>query len=386
MDFDEPEPSHERRNKITKKGSSRIKPIKHIRGTLPFIWHEMQVNPRQALKVLRKYARSDREPEVTKEAVEDILRMDARQAKAAIQEFRQPRRWIRSTRTGRCMKIPITLKFLNNGKAVTVVALIDSGATGAYVNRDFAENQGMDTQRLPRPITVSNVDGTLNRDGPIEQVVDLRVITDNEHEDVFTFAVTNTGDVDIILGYEWLKKHNPEVDWAKGTLAFTRCPPECQRRQTRRLWQEEDEEEIEEGDRILVVKMWNDPQRREDQKRREAEYIRAFATKSTQLAGDQAKTKVEVPLEELVPPQYLEDYRRVFEKTEFDRLPERRKWDHAIELKPDAQEFKGKIYPLAPSEQVELDKFIEEHLQSGRIRVSKSPYASPFFFVKKKDG
>ena len=33
-----------------------------------------------------------------------------------------------------------------------------------------------------------------------------------------------------------------------------------------------------------------------------------------------------------------------------------------------------------------LDKFIDEHLLKGYIEPSKSPYASPFFFVKKKDG
>ncbi len=30
--------------------------------------------------------------------------------------------------------------------------------------------------------------------------------------------------------------------------------------------------------------------------------------------------------------------------------------------------------------------FLNENLESGRIRLSKSPFASPFFFVKKKDG
>ena len=38
------------------------------------------------------------------------------------------------------------------------------------------------------------------------------------------------------------------------------------------------------------------------------------------------------------------------------------------------------------AEQAELDAFLQENLQSGRIRPSKSPMASPFFFIKKKDG
>jgi hypothetical protein len=45
-----------------------------------------------------------------------------------------------------------------------------------------------------------------------------------------------------------------------------------------------------------------------------------------------------------------------------------------------------KVYPLAPSEQEGLDKFIQENLTSGCIRPSKSPMASPVFFIKKKDG
>ena len=44
------------------------------------------------------------------------------------------------------------------------------------------------------------------------------------------------------------------------------------------------------------------------------------------------------------------------------------------------------MYPLNLDEQKELDTFLEEHLRTGRIQPSKSPMASPFFFVKKKDG
>jgi hypothetical protein len=45
-----------------------------------------------------------------------------------------------------------------------------------------------------------------------------------------------------------------------------------------------------------------------------------------------------------------------------------------------------KTYPLSPNEQQELDSFLDENLKKGYIRPSKSPMASPFFFVKKKDG
>jgi len=76
----------------------------------------------------------------------------------------------------------------------------------------------------------------------------------------------------------------------------------------------------------------------------------------------------------------------VFSKESFDRLPDRKPWDHAIELKPGSEPYRSKIYPLSPNEQRKLDAFLEENLKSRRIRPSKSPMASPVFFVKKKDG
>ena len=67
-------------------------------------------------------------------------------------------------------------------------------------------------------------------------------------------------------------------------------------------------------------------------------------------------------------------------------LPPWKPWDHAIELEPGSKLTNCKVYPLSPKEQVELDAFLEENLCTGRIRPSKSPMASPVFFIKKKDG
>ena len=62
------------------------------------------------------------------------------------------------------------------------------------------------------------------------------------------------------------------------------------------------------------------------------------------------------------------------------------KWDHAIELVPDTQLFSTKVYPLALVEQKQSDDFLKENLKSRCICPSKSPMASPVFFIKKKDG
>ena len=70
----------------------------------------------------------------------------------------------------------------------------------------------------------------------------------------------------------------------------------------------------------------------------------------------------------------------------FDDLPNPKPWDHAIELIPGGAPSGCKVYPLSPSEQKELNAFLKENLETGRIQPSKSPMASPVFFIKKKDG
>jgi hypothetical protein len=56
-------------------------------------------------------------------------------------------------------------------------------------------------------------------------------------------------------------------------------------------------------------------------------------------------------------------------------------------LKPDAPLLiPGKVYQLTQEEQKVLLEFVREQQKKGYIRPSKSPYAAPFFFIKKKDG
>ena len=88
----------------------------------------------------------------------------------------------------------------------------------------------------------------------------------------------------------------------------------------------------------------------------------------------------------MVPKQY-QDFAKVFSEEESQHLPQHQPWDHAIDLEPDAvQKWKIKSYPMSPNEQLELDKFLTEHIQKGYLVLSKLPMASPVFFIKKKDG
>jgi hypothetical protein len=86
-------------------------------------------------------------------------------------------------------------------------------------------------------------------------------------------------------------------------------------------------------------------------------------------------------------PKEYQEFARIFSEEAADRFPPAREWDHAIDLKPGAPDaLDCKVYPMTRDEDTALEKFLDEMVAKGYIHPSKSPYTSPFFFVKKKDG
>ena len=89
--------------------------------------------------------------------------------------------------------------------------------------------------------------------------------------------------------------------------------------------------------------------------------------------------------EEMVP-RWFHKYLKVFEKKESEKMPRRKAWDHAIDLREGFVPKKGKIYPLSRVERKEVQEFVKDQLRKRYIRPSKSTQTSPVFFVPKKDG
>ena len=89
---------------------------------------------------------------------------------------------------------------------------------------------------------------------------------------------------------------------------------------------------------------------------------------------------------EAMVPQKFHKWLKVFGKVESERMPTRKIWDHAIDLKEEFKASKARVYLLSRNEREEVQQFIQDHLRKGYIRPSKSPQTSPVFFVGKKDG
>jgi len=104
-----------------------------------------------------------------------------------------------------------------------IKALLDSRATGSLINRDFVHSKGMNTWTLLHNIPVFNVDGSPNEAGQISEVVDI-VLHYKTYSERMLLAVSGLGKQNLILGYDWLKDHNPKINWEKGEVEMTHCP------------------------------------------------------------------------------------------------------------------------------------------------------------------
>jgi hypothetical protein len=306
-------------------------------------------------------------------------------------------------------------------------AFIDCSAMGCFIDIEWAKFNNIPTRPLTNPISVYNVDGTANDAGAITDIADM-ILHYEQHSERTQLAVTHLGKQSLILGYNWLCNHNPEINWQTKDVKMSRCRLQCstcrvedkcdakRRKSTTSqitacrsgafpMMTEEDEDEsphmdtdktdeevqdaslafddnldsevddftIEEDDRVFTAVVHPvDPHH----------FVRASSTVSRRLAEAFAKNSEPKGLEDIVLTS-LHSYADVLSEMAFDSLPECRKWDHAIELEREPSPRFRKVYPMTLTE---MDTFLEEALATGRIRQSKSPLGAPVFFIKKKDG
>ena len=252
--------------------------------------------------------------------------------------------------------------FLHTGDT-TAEALVDTGATHNFLSPEFAKQYALQPLPLQRPRVICNVNGTTNKGGEITHYIDLNVTTGDHPHHWFRnqkhrqrFYVADLGNDRLILGYPWVAATQLNLNWsepAKNPIIIV-GPID---------WLPE--ETLHEGDEIIM---------------------RIQQTTHAQKLAEAAHDKTPVPWTDRVPEE-LHQFEDVFSKQAAHRFPTSKPWDHAIELLPNAPPVLDcKVYPLSQDEQTAQDAFLKEHLDKNYIRPSKSPYAAPFFFVKKKGG
>jgi Reverse transcriptase (RNA-dependent DNA polymerase) len=252
--------------------------------------------------------------------------------------------------------------YLNtSSKRAETTALLDTGATENFMSLNYAQRMRLPTMALETPRKVFNVDSSENKAGTITHYTDLSVQT-GQRRTLLRFFLTNIGGQDIILGYPWFMAIEPKIVWGRGWIDYTHLPIVMRTHDAR-----------------LARMVARTVQRRKPLRTRLAQ-AQDRQTLASKLA-EQAQPKI------VALPERYKRHARVFSEEESQRFPPARPWDHAIELSEGAPKtMPGKIYALTQAEQKAMEDFLKEHLKKGYIRPSKSRYAAPFFFVKKKDG
>ena len=77
-------------------------------------------------------------------------------------------------------------------KMAKTSTLLDSGATHNFIDKQAVSTLKLGMQLLPRPLTVQNIDGTINQEGQIEKYCDLWVCQGNKRNKQ-QFYVANLG-------------------------------------------------------------------------------------------------------------------------------------------------------------------------------------------------
>ena len=280
-------------------------------------------------------------------------------------------------------------------ESIEMKTLLDCRAGGIFMDQNFARKHNLKARKLEQPIRAQNVDGTDNKQGTIQFYTDQYIKID-DWTFLERFYITGLGNKKIILGLPWLRKHNPEIDWEKGMVTWRnqersknlvkqwRLKRESIRKAQQPSMEEEEDLELTkthssnpllDTDTILLELLDTEDE----------VWINTKTNMATSLAAEANSKKPELTPKQLVPEEYHK-YLDVFDKEKANRYPDSRPWDHKIEMKPGFELKSFKTYNLTPEEQTELDKFLKENLDKGYIKPSESPMASPFFFVKKKDG
>src|SRR6202453_5042449 len=354
-----------------------------------------------------------------------------------------------SSNKGNSVLVNIGLKTLDTHNSINIDSLLDCGVSGLFIDKQFIELNDI-TRKLPRPIPIYNIDGTLNEGGTIKEAVDL-IVSHGNHKECATFWVCGLGADRVILGLPWLRLHNPVINWSTGEIALSRCPRSCGYIYTENkkeklckaepipsfVDEEEDEENlVDESDwyfpgmeinftwfndedvlepprsyeRIFFCNQENDQILEFEINQAEADHLirknspveesefdgyprpkslpEFYVKKNSIISNILISSSPKPPPVpfEQLVPPHYHEFLSVFDKKASERFPLKKPWDHVIDLKDTFIEQKARPYQLSSKEQEELDKWLDENLRKGYIHPSKSPQTSPFFYVPKPDG
>ena len=296
------------------------------------------------------------------------------------------------------------------------------------MDAQYCKDLGIALSEINPPFSLILADGKTNPECSIKYrtiPVQLKI---GDHYELLSFFVGNLGHP-VILGFDWLSRHNPDINWPLASLTFQSafCLSNCCSSKV----------EISEVD-SLSLQVQGTSSAYQGNSSTSPNYVcpssnvsllssvtppfhvfpPSLVPPSSVLPPSPVTLSSHFPPPSLnflpfnvspvstnsiqsdvypylevtkesestpIPPGILKEFSELFSKGKADKLPPHREYDCTIDTIPGSQPAHFKHYRLTVEEDQVLQNYIDENYKKGFIRKSSSPYGSPCFFVKKKD-
>src|SRR5258708_40348232 len=147
-----------------------------------------------------------------------------REVKKPLTTVPPPTIYILSKNSPCSLNIQVKLTSLTSLASISTSVLLDSRATGMFINWSFMQKHQLETTPLPQPILMCNINGSLNENGSVMEEAHITLCF-GHHSKRAHLAVANLRQQTVIIGHSWLTLHNLEVDWVSQKVLMMRCPP-----------------------------------------------------------------------------------------------------------------------------------------------------------------
>ena len=261
-------------------------------------------------------------------------------------------------------------------------ALVNSGSTHCFVDSKFVDTHHLKTSATPL-VTLRLFDGLSN--STISKITNLPIIFPTGNCMNLDFYVTPLdSSCSLVLGYNWLARHNPLIDWVNGSINFRpslqeNLAPSRVAANTPLASPSCLDTPLQSSDSAVSIPASETSVSNSGRPNiaiiGAAAFLRAsklpgshnfeLCLRSSDIQANSAKL-AETPDLSNVPSKYHE-FADVFSKTKAEVLAPHCPYDLKINLEEDAQPPVGPIYFLSASEQEALKEFIKENLNMGFI-------------------
>lgn len=228
-----------------------------------------------------------------------------------------------------------TLCFIS--QTLPVSALVDSGAEESFMDIQLARQLNLLFVPLESKLVVRSLNG-LHLAQVSHRTSPIKLVLAGNHQESISFHLIDHSEPLLVLGYPWLRKHNPRIDWARAE-----------------------------------VNSWSP-------------LCLSHCLRSALTPDAPSPPSPPEPVDVSLVLSVYHDLAQVFSKKKALSLPPHRPYDCSIELLSRAPLPRSRLYNLSRPERSAMEDYIRESLTAGIICPSSSPVGAGFFFVSKKDG